>query len=149
MQVKSASETPITDLEIGWRRLSWAHAHVTAALERVLSRDHHLRVSEYHTLTELAEAAQNRLRIQDLADLLGMTQSSVSRIIARLEEDGLCERCVCPNDRRGVFARLKKDGRRKLDQASSAYRATLVTECHRLGISLRDFGEISQVPLSS
>ncbi|MBT2413707.1 MarR family transcriptional regulator [Streptomyces sp. ISL-12] len=117
-----------------WRELSEAQTHVNAGLERELYRQHQLRLSEYHALSSLADAVDGSLRMQDLADAVGLNQSSVTRIVARLEAQGLCERCLCPDDRRGVFTRLHEAGRARAEAAAPTYRKVLAEECARWGL---------------
>jgi DNA-binding MarR family transcriptional regulator len=40
-----------------------------------------------------------------------LSQSALSRLIGRLEKDGLVERSVCAEDRRGVWVTLTPKGR--------------------------------------
>ena len=39
--------------------------------------------------------------MQDLAPLVHLSQSALSRTVGRLEKDGLVNRTMCPEDRRG------------------------------------------------
>lgn len=49
-------------------------------------------------------------RVQEIADRVHLSQSALSRLIGRLEKDGLVERCMCPQDRRGVRVSLTPKG---------------------------------------
>jgi DNA-binding MarR family transcriptional regulator len=51
----------------------------------------------------------------DLAAQAHITTSGVTRIIDRLEDDGLVRRAPCVTDRRGSFAQLTAAGRARLD----------------------------------
>jgi DNA-binding MarR family transcriptional regulator len=109
---------PVDDrLVIAWRELAAAHAAVSDALERELQDGHGLTVSEFEVLQRLAEAAEQHSRMQDLADSVHLSQSALSRLIGRLETDGLVNRTLCADDRRGIYACLTADGRRLLEQA--------------------------------
>ncbi|MFF5567654.1 MarR family winged helix-turn-helix transcriptional regulator [Streptomyces sp. NPDC012623] len=119
-----------------WRQISQAYTLVTADLERELFRRHQLRLSEFHALSSLAEAVEGSLRMQDLADAVALNQSSVTRIVARLETQGLCERCLCPEDRRGIFTRIHEAGRRKVAEAAATYHETVTAACARRGITI-------------
>jgi DNA-binding MarR family transcriptional regulator len=48
--------------------------------------------------------------MHDLGEHAHVTQSALSRLVARLEADGLVERVMCVEDRRSVFARLTPAG---------------------------------------
>ncbi|HXL94682.1 MAG TPA: MarR family transcriptional regulator [Streptosporangiaceae bacterium] len=62
------------------------------------------------------------MRISELAEALGLNESSVSRLTDRLEQAGFTERCVCEDDRRGVYAFITDAGRAQLAAAASTYR---------------------------
>ena len=49
--------------------------------------------------------------MQNLAGGSISSQSALSRLIGRLEKDGLVERSVCVEDRRGVWVALTRKGR--------------------------------------
>ncbi len=59
--------------------------------------------------------------MQDLAAQLQLDQSSVTRVVERLERLGLTIRDVCPNDKRGVYTVLTEAGRQRLDDARPEY----------------------------
>jgi DNA-binding MarR family transcriptional regulator len=48
--------------------------------------------------------------MHDLGEHVHVTQSALSRLVARLEADGLVERVMCTEDRRSVFAKLTPAG---------------------------------------
>src|SRR5437764_7969266 len=87
-----------------WAKVLALHGAVEQELGKALSRRHGLGLSEYRALSLLATAPDGELRIQELAEELGLNQSSVSRIVARLEEVGLTRRAICDTDRRGVYS---------------------------------------------
>src|SRR5688572_12279232 len=89
-----------------WRGLLDRHARVTCALERVLQDEHGLGVSEFEVLERLASPDNDQHRMQDLADSVHLSQSALSRLIGRLESEGLVTRAICSEDRRGIFACL-------------------------------------------
>jgi len=108
-----------------WQGLLAAHARVHHALERAL-KAYDLGVSEYEVLERLAghEFAEQR-RMQELGEALHLSQSALSRVVGRLEKDGLAERGMCPDDRRGIFVCITPAGRERHDQARPAHRAAL------------------------
>src|SRR6476620_124951 len=77
-----------------WRDLLDRHARTTTALERSL-HEHGLGVSEYEVLERLATGEKDERRMQDLADAVYLSQSALSRVVARLEGDGLVVRTMC------------------------------------------------------
>jgi DNA-binding MarR family transcriptional regulator len=108
-----------------WRALNAAHAAVQAALEHELRREHHLSTIEYEVLDRLGECPLGKSRMQELAEAVHATQSTVSRVVARLEDEGLASRVMCADDRRGIFATLTESGRARLDAATPTYRRVI------------------------
>ena len=52
--------------------------------------------------------------MQELADRVLLSKSGLTRLIDRMERDGLVDRSPCPDDRRGTFAKMTDDGLRAL-----------------------------------
>ena len=113
-----------TRLVEAWRDLLDRHARTTSALERSL-HEHGLGVSEYEVLERLATGEKEERRMQELAEAVHLSQSALSRVVARLEGDGLVVRTMCTEDRRGIFACLTDAGRERYAAALPAHRAVL------------------------
>ncbi len=108
-----------------WRGLLGSHARAHNALERAL-KDHDLGVSEYEVLERLAtESDGEQRRMQELGEAVHLSQSALSRAVARLERDGLVKRSMCADDRRGVFVCLTAKGKQLYEQALPTHRAVL------------------------
>ena len=114
-----------TELVEAWRELVERHARATSSLERRLQHDHGLGVSEYEVLERLAAASKEESRMQELAEAVHLSQSALSRVVARLEADGLVTRGMCPEDRRGIMACLTDAGRERHEAARPTHRAVL------------------------
>ena len=114
-----------TDLVGAWRELVERHARTMSALERRLEHEHGLGVSEYEVLERLAGSDKDQRRMQELADAVHLSQSALSRVVARLEADGLVYRGMCPEDRRGIMACLTDAGRERYETARPTHRAVL------------------------
>lgn len=108
-----------------WRELADRHARVTCALERVLQDEHGLGVSEFEVLERLAAPDKDQHRMQDLADSVYLSQSALSRLIGRLESEGLVTRAICSEDRRGIYACLTVEGRARYQAALPTQRSVL------------------------
>jgi DNA-binding MarR family transcriptional regulator len=108
-----------------WRDLADRHARVTCALEKVLQDEHGLGVSEFEVLERLAGGDRDQHRMQDLADAVFLSQSALSRLIGRLETDGLVSRAICSEDRRGIYACLTPEGRSRYEAAKPTQRQVL------------------------
>ena len=107
-----------------WRDLLAKHAAAWCALERELER-HDLGPSEFEVLDYMADRGQDDYRVQELADATHLSQSALSRLIARLERADLVCRSMCDFDRRGVFVRMTDQGRARLIAARPTHRAVL------------------------
>lgn len=112
-------------LVTAWRSLAARHAAVTAALEHELGERHGLGVSEFEVLERLAENEQHKFRVQELADAVHLSQSTLSRLIGRLEQHGLVQRNMCDVDRRGIDVCLTDAGRQRHAEAVPTHRAIL------------------------
>jgi DNA-binding MarR family transcriptional regulator len=108
-----------------WRDLMERHARVTGALECVLQDEHGLGVSEFEVLERLAAGESDERRMQELADAVHLSQSALSRLIGRLEAEGLVTRAICSEDRRGIFACLTEAGRARYEVALPTQRRVL------------------------
>jgi DNA-binding MarR family transcriptional regulator len=108
-----------------WRRLDREHARLTVALDKAVRAEHKLTVAETELLHEVAVSHHGHLRMQRLAEAVGMPQSSTSRLVAKLEDTGLLTRYVCPDDRRGVFTKITPAGRDKLKELQKTYASVL------------------------
>lgn len=107
-----------------WRDLLAKHAAAWSALERELDK-HDLGPSEFEVLDYMVERGQDNYRVQELADATHLSQSALSRLIARLERAELVCRSMCDFDRRGVFVRITDQGRARLIAARPTHRAVL------------------------
>lgn len=100
-----------------WQELAARHARVFDALEKELQRKHQLGVTEFEALRRLADESAHGCRLQQLVDEVHMSQSALSRLISRLEADGLVERRSCSDDRRGIYACITPAGIERLNEA--------------------------------
>jgi DNA-binding MarR family transcriptional regulator len=110
-----------------WDRFVMLHARVEQELTKALHRRHGLGLSEYRALSHLSASRADgcSVRMQELADSLGLNQSSVSRLVARLEDAGLSERDICEQDRRGIYTMITERGRARFAEAEPTYLETL------------------------
>jgi DNA-binding MarR family transcriptional regulator len=97
-----------------WREILALHARTQCELDREL-HEHGLCASDFEVLDVLAEGCPTdgvrAYRVQEISERVHLSQSALSRLIARLEKDGLVERGMCPEDRRGVRVALTDKGR--------------------------------------
>lgn len=112
-------------LEDRWRALLSSYNAIAGQLERDLHDRHDLTMSEYETLDRLIGADCEKRRMQDLAADMYLSQSALSRAVARLEKEGLVARTLCEADRRGVYVTLTKAGLRRHSEARKTHLAVL------------------------
>jgi DNA-binding MarR family transcriptional regulator len=100
-----------------WRGMLRAHAELTKELDAELAREHNLPLSSYEVLLYLADAPEGRMRMAELADSVLISRSGLTRLVDRLEREGLLKRERCESDARGYFAEITPKGRRLFDAA--------------------------------
>jgi DNA-binding MarR family transcriptional regulator len=122
-----SSAATTTDPVAAWQQMNCLHATIQTALDRELRAEHDLSAVEYEVLAKLSqcECEGAKARVSELADLLRLNQSTASRVVARLEDDGLATRAMCSDDRRGIFVAITAKGRKKAAAAEPTYRAVL------------------------
>jgi DNA-binding MarR family transcriptional regulator len=108
-----------------WRTLLERHAAVSCALEKALNDQHGIGLSEFEVLDRLVDANTGSYRMLDLAHDIHLSQSALSRAVARLEKDGLVTRGACEEDRRSIFVCLTGEGAARHRAALPTHRAVL------------------------
>jgi len=127
-----AAETPGTQaggepVVAAWRTLAARYHAVNCALEQALAR-YGLGVSEFEVLDRLTDSPARKFRAQELAEAVHLSQSALSRLIDRLVKHGLVERCLCGEDRRGIYVIMTEAGQQRHAEAAPAHRAALARE---------------------
>ncbi|GAA3421721.1 MarR family winged helix-turn-helix transcriptional regulator [Streptosporangium vulgare] len=69
---------------------------------------------DFETLIRLARSPQRRLRMSDLAAQTGLSTSGTTRVVDRLEREGLVTRQACASDRRASYAAITEAGADRL-----------------------------------
>lgn len=106
-----------------WRGLLRAHAALTKALDAQLEAAHGLPLSSYEVLLHLHESSGEAMRMCDLASSVVLSRSGLTRLVDRLEREGLVERRSCAQDARGSYAVLTDRGRERLRTARATHLA--------------------------
>ena len=97
-----------------WRRLAAVTMLLPAALESQLQRDADLTHFGYWVMAMLSEAPGRSLRMSELAALSYGSQSRLSHLVSRLEQQGYVRRERVGEDRRGYLAVLTDAGYAKV-----------------------------------
>jgi DNA-binding MarR family transcriptional regulator len=104
--------------ELGaWQGLLRVHSALVKALDAELVAEHDLPLSSYEVLLTLQASPGRRCRMAELADRVLLSRSGMTRLVDRLEREGLLERDTCSSDGRGCFAVLTPAGDRLLARA--------------------------------
>ncbi len=114
----------LTSTELGaWRGMLRVHAALVRELDAELDAAHELPLSSYDVLIYLQAAPDKRLRMAELADSVLLSRSGVTRLVDRLEREGLIVRDTCTSDGRGCFAVLTDEGEAVLARARPTHLA--------------------------
>jgi DNA-binding MarR family transcriptional regulator len=118
MTPESAVAHELADVELAaWRGMLRVHAGLVRALDAELEAAHDLPLTSYDVLIFLRAAPGKRLRMAELADSVLLSRSGVTRLVDRLEREGLLVRDTCTSDGRGCFAVLTERGEQVLARA--------------------------------
>ncbi|HEX5618905.1 MAG TPA: MarR family transcriptional regulator [Solirubrobacteraceae bacterium] len=108
----------LTPEELGaWRGLLRVHSALVKALDAELLAAHDLPLTSYEVLINLQAAPGQRRRMAELADGVLLSRSGMTRLVDRLERDGLLIRDACTDDGRGTYAVLTEKGEACLTEA--------------------------------
>jgi len=106
---------------VSWRVFLHAHAVVTRRLEAELMEEHTLPLASYDVLVQLVDAPGRRLRMTELAGAVLLSRSGVSRLVDRMQRDGLVSREAATEDGRGMYAVLQPAGLARLREATPTH----------------------------
>jgi DNA-binding MarR family transcriptional regulator len=110
--------------ELGaWRGMLRIHTALIRALDAELDAAHGLPLTSYDVLIYLQHAPRKRLRMAELADSVLLSRSGVTRLVDRLEREGLLVRDACDDDGRGLYAVLTRKGEEVLERARPTHLA--------------------------
>jgi DNA-binding MarR family transcriptional regulator len=104
-----------------WVGLLHAYASLVKQLDTELIAAHGLSLSAYEVLWRVAATDNGRLRMTDLAELVLLSPSGLSRLVDRLESDGMIDRVACPTDGRAINATITELGRARLAEAQGTH----------------------------
>jgi DNA-binding MarR family transcriptional regulator len=127
-----------------WRGFLRVHAALAKQLDAELEAAHGLPLSSYDVLINLQRAPGRRLRMADLADRALLSRSGMTRLVDRLERQGLLVRDTCVSDARGCFAVLTDEGDALLAKARPTHLAG-VRERFLAHFSEEDFARFAEV----
>ena len=106
---------------LAWRQFLRTHALVTRRLESELMAEQQLPLASYDVLVQLVEAPQRRLRMSELAEKVLLSRSGLTRLVDRMEREGLVSREPCEDDARGLFTVMTDAGYERLRGATGTH----------------------------
>ena len=112
-----------------WHELMGRYNQLTCRLDRELGAQHDLTSSEFEVLQLLHNAKPDgKVRMSALAEQVHLSQSALSRLVSRLENDGLVCRNTCADDRRAQWTEITPVGRERYKAARPTHRKILREE---------------------
>jgi DNA-binding MarR family transcriptional regulator len=126
--VSRQSHPRADDWRVGvWRSYLRTHTAIVRKLERDLTEQAGMPLAWYDVLLVLAEAPDDRLRMAELAERVLLSRSGLTRLVDRLQAEGLVERQPYPGDARGTYTVLTAAGRARLRAAAPVHLAGIDT----------------------
>lgn len=111
--------------ERAWRALQFMQMRLDGELARQLATDSGLSYPDYVVLVALTDRPDGRMRLFELADVLGWEKSRLSHHVARMTGRGLVDKERCDTDRRGAFVVVTKQGRKEIEGAAPGHVAAV------------------------
>lgn len=93
-----------------WQALLKTQAGLLRSIGVALRDQGGLPLESYDVLLNLFYSPEKQERLRDLQKRVVLTRSGISRLITRLEREGLVTRECVEGDKRGVYARLTPEG---------------------------------------
>ena len=111
LRTQAVEPTPESPVELhAFARLMRAHTVLRRELESEVLTPRGLTFNDFEALLHLGRADDNRLRRIDLAELLMLSPSGVTRLLDGLVESGMIENVSCASDARVTWAKLTVEG---------------------------------------
>jgi len=107
--------------ERAWRALQFMQMRLEGELARQLAADSGLSYPDYLVLVALTDRPDGRMRLFELAGVLGWEKSRVSHHVARMASRGLVTKEKCDADRRGAFVVITKKGGKEIAAAAPGH----------------------------
>lgn len=108
-----------------WVRLRASDAAMTRAFNASLVAEFGLTVNDFEVLRRLSLEPEGRMRRVDLAQVVSLTPSGITRLLDGLEQAGLVRKDVCTEDARVTYARITPRGHRTLVAAAESHLVAL------------------------
>ena len=97
-----------------WQSFLAAHRRIVEQLADEMVTEHELPLEWFDVLVHLADLPGMRARQKELRDRMLLSESGVSRLLARMERAGVITRSTAGDDRRGLEITLTEAGQAAL-----------------------------------
>jgi DNA-binding MarR family transcriptional regulator len=132
--VTTVSRQQEQDLELWWK-LSRLSGFMSQILERKLMRSHGVGLTDFIALSTIRQSGAKPPRMQELAEEMGVNQSTLSRVATRLERGELVKRAPSEHDRRCIVIQLTDLGQQQLDLYTETFGRELHTAFEMAALS--------------
>ena len=106
-----------------WSGFIRAHSSIVRELDAELRAAHGLPLSSFDVLVQLSLASNGRMQMHELAEAVHISRSGLTRLVDRLERQGLIERHRGERDPRRVFACITRSGLERLAETTPTHLA--------------------------
>jgi DNA-binding MarR family transcriptional regulator len=106
-----------------WSGFIRAHSSIVRELDAELRAAHGLPLSSFDVLVQLSLASNGRMQMHELAEAVHISRSGLTRLVDRLERQGLIERHRGERDPRRVFACITRPGHERLAETTPTHLA--------------------------
>jgi DNA-binding MarR family transcriptional regulator len=104
-----------------WFGFMHAHAELVRDIDADLLAGHGLSLSAHEVLLRLEQCDEGRMRMSELAGLVTVSPSRVTRLVDALVRDRLARRAACDEDARVTYAEITAEGRTLLAAAQETH----------------------------
>jgi len=140
-------QTPTQDQLAAWKQLQWATALITSRFRRDLAGAG-LSLEQFDVLVHLAWAPSGTLPLHELTASMvvadALSRTGVTRLLDRMERDGLITRTVSTTDRRRFDVSLTPHGRQRFEQIWPAH-ADGISRYFAQPLNTRDIGDLARI----
>lgn len=107
-----------------WLSVDTTMNKIKKETENILQANYNLSMKEFYVLYYISKSPEKKLRLQQLQEKIGLSQSALSRLVAGMESSncGALEKKSCSDDRRGTYTKLTELGETKLVKATHDFR---------------------------
>jgi DNA-binding MarR family transcriptional regulator len=127
-----------------WYGLMETYDALLRALDARMLAEHNMPLSAFEALMHITHAEDGAISISDLAELVRLSPSQVSRIAIDLERKGLVQRQRSATDSRSTEVAVTEPGRAQLQQAAPTYLSTIRSYLFA-GLGERDVKQLARI----